>query len=87
MKEEYQSTIDSIRKCLPMQNMLIDLENDPLHVEKMPIGSVMFMESQCETRNFVQSFVTRANVSRQSSDCDLMSHCLRTDNEFGKAPK
>ena len=46
MKEEYQSMTNSIRECLPMQNVLVDLENDPLHVERIPLGLVMFMESQ-----------------------------------------
>ena len=60
-----------------MQNVLVDLENDLLRVERIPLGSVMFVESPCEMRNFVQCFVTQADISRQSSDCDLMPYVLK----------
>ena len=82
---ELQTLINSVRECLPMENVLIDNEQDPLCHEKMFPGSMMFMESQCGNRNFVQSFVTQADISRQSSDCDLVPTLLRgTDSHtFG----
>ena len=30
MKEEYQTIIDNVSECLPMQNVLMDDELDPL---------------------------------------------------------
>ena len=72
MKEECQTIIDSIRECLPMQNVLMDDELDPLRNETMSTGSVMFTESQWGIRNFVASFITQADISRLSSDCDMV---------------
>ena len=72
MKKEYHAFVDSTRECLPMRNTLIDNEEDPIRMERMFPGSMTFMESQCGNRNFIQSFVTQADISRQSSDCDLL---------------
>ena len=80
MKEEYQAFVDSIRECLPMRNVLIDNEEDPIQMERMLPGSMTFMESQCGDRNFIQSFVTQADISGQSSDCDLLPPSLRSVN-------
>ena len=77
MKEELQTLIDSVRECLPIENVLIDNEEDLLHHEKMFPSSMMFTESQCSNGNFVQSFVMQANISRQSSNCDLVPMLLR----------
>ena len=77
MKEELQTLINSVRECLPMENVLIHNEEDPLHHEKMFSGSMMFTENQCGNRNFIQSFVMQADISRQSSDCDLVPTLLR----------
>ena len=77
MKEEYQTIIDSICECLPMQNVLMDNELDPLRNEMMSTGSVMFTESQCSIQNFVASFITQADISRLSSDCDLVPQVLQ----------
>ena len=67
--------------------MLIDCEDDPLWSEKMFPSSVMFMESQLRTKNFVQSFVTEADISRQSSDCDLVPIALRWMDRRFSTPK
>ena len=80
MKEEYQAFVDSIRECLPMRNTLIDNEEDPIQMKRMLLGSMTFMESQCGDRNFIQSFVTQADISRQSSHCDLVPPSLRSAN-------
>ena len=80
MKEEYQAFVDSIRECLPMRNTLIDNEEDPIQMERMFPGLMTFMESQCGDRNFIQSFVTQADISRQSSDCDLVPPSLQSAN-------
>ena len=72
MKEEYQAFLDSIQECLPTRNTLIDNEEDPIRMERMFPGSMTFMKSQCGDRNFSQSFVTQADINRQSSDCDLV---------------
>ena len=49
-------------------------------MERMFPGSMTFMESQCGDRNFIQSFVTQADISRQSSDCDLVPPSLQSAN-------
>ena len=38
------------------------------------------METQSGDRNFIQSFVTQADISRLSSDCDLVPDVLRISN-------
>ena len=45
MKVEFQSFLDSIRKCLPFNNLLLDGDDDPLRFEKMLPGCVTFMET------------------------------------------
>ena len=77
MKEEYQTLIDSIRECLPLGDALIDEEEDPLRMKKMSPNSIMFLETQGSDRNFVQDFATQADISRQSSGCDLVPLSLR----------
>ena len=49
-------------------------------MERMLPGSMTFMENQCGDRNFIQSFVTQADISRQSSDCDLVPPSLQSAN-------
>ena len=77
MKEEYQTFVDSIRECLPIKNVSVDDEEDPLRFEKISSGSLTFLENQSRDRNFVQSFITQADISRQSSNCDIAPPTLR----------
>ena len=80
MKVEFQSLIDSICKFLPFTNLLIDGDDDPLRFEKMLPGCMTFMETQSGDRNFVQSFVTQADISRLSSNCDMVPATLQSSN-------
>ena len=80
MKVEFQSLIDSIHELLPFNNLLIDGDDDPLRFEKMLPGCMTFMETQSGDRNFVQSFITQADISRLSSDCDLVPATLQSSN-------
>ena len=47
-------------------------DDDLLRFEKILPGCVTFMETQNGDRNFIQSFVTQADISRLSSDCDVL---------------
>ena len=84
MKEEYQTFVDSIRECLPIKNVSVDDEEDPLRFEKISSGSLTFLENQSGDRNFVQSFITQADVSRQSSNCDIAPPALRNKDSMTK---
>ena len=79
MKVELQTLIDSIREFLPLSQSLI-IDDDPLRFEKISPGCVTFMETQSGDRNFIQSFVTQAGISRLSSDCDLVPDVLQISN-------
>ena len=72
MKTEHQSMIESIRECLPLNDCLIDFDDNPLRFEKMFPGSITFLDGQKGDRNFIHSFMTQADISRMSSDCDLV---------------
>ena len=72
MKTECQSVIESIREYLPLNDCLIDFDDNPLRFEKMFPGSITFLDSQKGDRNFIHSFMTEADISRMSSDCNLV---------------
>ena len=55
-------------------------DDDLLRFEKISPGCVTFMETQSGDRNFIQGFVTQADISRLSSDCDLVPNVLRISN-------
>ena len=59
-------------------------DDDLLRFEKISPGCVTFMETQSGDRNFIQSFVTQADISRLSSDCDLVPDVLRISNFSNK---
>ena len=59
-------------------------DDDQLRSEKISPGCVTFMETQSGDRNFIQSFVTQADISRLSSDCDLVPNVLRILNSSKK---
>ena len=79
MKVELQTLIDSIQEFLPLSQSLMT-DDDLLRFEKISPGCVTFMETQSGDRNFIQSFVTQADISRLSSDCDLVPDVLRISN-------
>ena len=55
-------------------------DDDLLRFETILPGCVTFMEAQSGDRNFIQNFATQADISRLSSDCDLVPHVLRISN-------
>ena len=77
MKEEYQAMIDSIRERVPLKNVLF--HSDPLCIENMTDSKkILFVESQSGgNRNFVDTFRSQADISRLSSDSDLVPPNLR----------
>ena len=79
MKVELQTLIDSIQEFLPLSQSLMT-NDDLLRFEKISPGCVTFMETQSGDRNFIQSFVTQADISRLSSDCDFVPYVLRISN-------
>ena len=77
MKEEYQAMIDSIRERVPLKNVLF--HSDPLRIENMTDSKkILFVESQSGgNRNFIDTFRSQADISRLSSDSDLVPPNLR----------
>ena len=75
MKVELQTLIDGIREFLPLSQSLMT-DDDLLRFEKIFPGCVTFMETQSGDRNFIQGFVTQADISKLSSDCDLVPDVL-----------
>ena len=72
MKTEHQSMIESIWEYLPLNDCLIDFDDEPLGFERMFPGSITFLDNQKGDRNFIHSFMTQEDISRMSSDCDLV---------------
>ena len=78
MKEEYEAMINGIRERVPLKNMLF--HSHPLHVENMTDSKkILSVESQSGggEKNFVKAFRSQADVSRLSSDSDLVLPNLR----------
>ena len=70
--------IDGIREEVPLKNVLF--HPDPLRVENMTDSKkILFVESQSGggNRNFVDAFRSQADISRLSSDSDLVPPNLR----------
>ena len=58
MKTECQSVIESIREYIPLNDCLIDFDEDPLRFEHIFPGSIMFVDTQFGNRNFVHGYMT-----------------------------
>ena len=55
MKEEYQSMIDSIRECVPLNG--VHFQDDVLRYEKIPsCEKIKFIETQEGDRSVMESF-------------------------------
>ena len=72
MKTEHQSVIESIREYIPLNDCLIDSDEDPLRFEHISPGSITFVDTQCGNRNFVHGYMMQADISRMGSNCDLV---------------
>ena len=70
MKTECQSVIESIREYIPLNDCLIDFNEDPLRFEHIFPGSIMFVDTQSGNRNFVHGYMMQADISRMSSNCE-----------------
>ena len=77
MKTEHQSVIESIREYIPLNDCLIDFDEDPLRFEHILPGSVTFVDTQSGNRNFVHGYMTQADISRMGSNCDLVPEPYR----------
>ena len=77
MKTEHQSVIESIREYMPLNDCLIDFDEDPLRFEHISPGSITFVDTQCGNRNFVHGHMTQADISRMGSNCDLVPEPYR----------
>ena len=77
MKMEYQSVIESIREYMPLNDCLIDFDEDPLRFEHMFPGSITFVDTQCGDRNFVHGYIMQVDISRMGSNCDLVPEPCR----------
>ena len=77
MKTEHQSVIESIREYIPLNDCLIDFNEDPLRFEHIFPGSITFVDTQSGNRNFVHGYMTQADISRMGSNCDLVPEPYR----------
>ena len=77
MKTEHQSVIESIREYMPLNDCLIDSDEDPLRFEHMFPGSITFVDTQCGDLNFVHSYMIQVDISRMGSNCDLVPEPYR----------
>ena len=77
MKTERQSVIESIREYIPLNDCLIDFNEDPLRFEHIFPDSMTFVDTQSGNRNFVHGYMTQANISRMGSNCDLVPEPYR----------
>ena len=77
MKTECQSVIESIREYIPLNDCLIDFDEDPLRFEHISPGSIMFVDIQCGNHNFVHGYMTQVDISRMGSNCDLVPEPYR----------
>ena len=81
MKTERQSVIESIREYIPLNDCLIDFDEDPLRFEHIFPGSVTFVDTQSGNHNFVHGYMTQADISRMGSNCDLVPEPYREITE------
>ena len=78
MKTECQRVIESIREYMPLNDCLIDFEEDPLRFEHISPGSISFVDTQCGgNRNFVHGYMMQVDISRMGSNCDLVPEPYR----------
>ena len=77
MKTERQSVIESIREYIPLNDCLIDFDEDPLRFEHISPGSIAFVDTQCGNCNFEHGYMTQADISRMGSNCDLVPEPYR----------
>ena len=77
MKTEHQSVIESIGEYIPLNDCLIDFDEDPLRFEHIFPGSVTFVDTQSGNRNFVHVYMMQADISRMGSNCDLVPEPYR----------
>ena len=64
MKMVHQSVIEGIREYMPLNNCLIDFDEDLLRFEHISPGSIMFVDTQCGgNRNFVHGYMTQADMT------------------------
>ena len=69
--------IESIREYIPLNDCLIDFDEDPLRFEHIFPGSITFVDTQSGNRNFVHSYMMQADISRMGSNCDLVPEPYR----------
>ena len=77
MKTELQSVIESIREYIPLNDCLIDFDEDPLRFEHIFPGSMTFVDTQSGNRNFVHGYMMQEDISRMGSNCDLVPEPYR----------
>ena len=77
MKTEHQSVIESIREYIPLNDCLIDFDEDPFRFEHIFPGSITFVDTQSGNHNFVHGYMTQADISRMGSNCDLVPEPYR----------
>ena len=77
MKTEHQSVIESIREYIPLNDCLIDFDEDPLRFEHIFPGSITFVDTQSGNHNFVHGYMKQADISRMGSNCDLVPEPYR----------
>ena len=77
MKTEHQSVIESIREYIPLNDCLIDFDEDPLRFEHIFPGSITFVDTQSGNHNFVHGYMIQADISRMGSNCDLVPEPYR----------
>ena len=76
MKEEYQSMIDSIRECIPLDG--VQFQDDALrHKRILNCKQIKFVEMQEGDRLFVESFKSQAKITRLASNSDLVLNNIR----------
>ena len=63
---------------MPLNDCLIDFDEDPLRFEHISPGSITFVDTQCGgDRNFVHGYMTQVDISRMDSNCDLVPEPYR----------
>ena len=77
MKTECQSVIESIREYMPLNDCLIDFDEDPLRFEHIFPGSITFVDTQSGNHNFVHGYMMQADISRMGTNCDLVPEPYR----------
>ena len=77
MKTERQSVIERIREYIPLNDCLIDFDEDPLRFEHIFPGSITFVDTQSGNCNFVHGYMTQVDIIRMGSNCDLVPEPYR----------